>query len=79
MRRKDLKSLEIDPRDLPSELNEALEQFVEMMIEKEEDMVEIEIIKERNLEVEAIQEKKEDILIIIEGERKEHKKKVEDL
>ena len=45
MRRKDLKSLEIDPRDLPSELNEALEQFVEMMIEKEEDREKMEIGK----------------------------------
>jgi len=29
MRRKDLKGIEIDPRDLPSELNEMLEQFVD--------------------------------------------------
>ena len=36
MRRKDLKGIEIDPRDLPSELNEMLEQFVEALIEKEE-------------------------------------------
>lgn len=45
MRRKDLKGIEIDPRDLPSELNEALEQFVEMMIEKEEDREKMEIGK----------------------------------
>ena len=45
MRRKDLKGIEIDPRDLPSELNEMLEQFVEALIEKEEDREKMEIGK----------------------------------
>jgi hypothetical protein len=36
MRRKGLKGIEIDPSDLPSELNELLEEFVETLIEKDE-------------------------------------------
>lgn len=43
MRRKDLKSVEINPSDLPSELNEALEEFVQHLIDQEEEQEKIEL------------------------------------
>jgi len=60
MRRKELKGIEIDPRDLPSELNEALEQFVEMLIEKDQDREKMEIGKINELTRQAFVKWKND-------------------